>query len=146
MARSADLPAAFQREAAAQFGFLRELGYGGPELETEQSEVLGPMVTLTWTAPRRQFVVTFFDEKPHPDVTAFLYRLPHDSVRDKLALDLFLEKYRPDLHARLAGGNSSPEEHIRSILAVYRAALQEEARPIAAGEKWQSGFFDDWTL
>jgi hypothetical protein len=150
MARAADLGETFQREAAAQFGFLRELGYGPPELETTHSDVLGPTYSLTWTAPRRQVIATLFDTEPHAMVVAFVYRLPHESVDDKLHLGLFIQKYRPDLHQRLAqpGPNekTTPEERLRSVLPAYRAVLEGEAWRIVTGEEWQQGFFEDWTL
>jgi hypothetical protein len=140
----------FEREVQNYFSLLDVLGYEGPLFTRGHEDPLGEVMDATYSSSTRKILIRL--AKPSKNtrhaMIVFISRLPREGVRDNLEITLFAKKYRPELAEaidRFQNESPTTEEFIRSVFPIYSSLLKEEAREIIAGQRWEVGFYSDWT-
>lgn len=138
-------------ELEEHFSFLRAFGYGPPTFETDHDGVLGPGVIALFHSPARLLrVYVSACSKGGPDdrhvmVAHLARREPsvENGERDSLlSLDWYADLHRRDLAGALdalADRRSTVPRFIRDALPIYATLLQDDARAIVAGTRWEAG-------
>ena len=144
----------FREEVVTHLGFLRDLGYEGPEFTVEWT-FLGATSVATFTSDARQAVVQMQERSVwwpgrrtrRHGMIALLFRVPRRGTEDDLSCDLFMGDRRPELSKemdRLSDEAPSIQAFTASALSIYARFLREDARDIVAGREWQQGFIHEW--
>ncbi len=137
----------FEQAVAAHFDFLRELDYSAPQFTTDWDTLLGERHTAVMRSSSREITITVSNpQDKHPFILLHLNRQPRTSVDDDFELTLFLRNRRPDLaHSieRIEQASETFETFLEAVLPIYALALTNDARDIATGKSWESGFYGD---
>jgi hypothetical protein len=139
----------FQREVIAHFGFLLDLGYDGPRFESEFDFPIASVMHAFFHSPNREIdleVVKTIGKTPR-FMLVLLSKEPRTTTDDDFELTRFIEKRRPDLAAAIQQVEKSSkgfEAFVRSAFPIYASVLADDARKIATGERWESGFSSEW--
>ena len=134
-------------EIATHLAFLRDFGFGWPEIVVNDSLVM-PALRATFLAATRELLmeVAFPNDDPRAlqrhVMTAFLYRRPRHGQDDSLYVDWFAAARRPDIFDALerhAHEKRGLGDFVRAAVPQYAALFRDELRPVLAGESWESG-------
>ncbi len=150
----------FQHAVRQHFSFLETLGYQGPTFSREKSGVLHGWVyrgeyrrtdrVVTIGAVDSRTRIDGVDPRRQCSVDVWIWRQPRRGMDDDMAMDLFAEKYDPEIAAALSRAYQTAGNTVESAIAagfpIYAALLAGAAKPVVTGESWESGFYSDWTL
>lgn len=136
-----------EAEMATHLAFLRDFGFGSPEIVVNDSLVM-PGLRATFFAATRELLmqVAFSNDDPRAlprhVMTAFLYRRPRRGQDDSLYVEWFAAARQPDIFDALerhAHEKRGLGDFVRAAVPQYAALFRDELRPVLAGESWESG-------